>query len=79
MAYIDRLKKTLVRLSAMAVVSAVAACGGSGGATYSVGGQAAGVIGAGLVLRNNGGDSLSVPASGSFASGSAWPRVRPMR
>ena len=45
---------------------------------YTVGGTASGLSGTGLVLRNNGGDDLSVTASGAFtfatplASGSAY-------
>jgi hypothetical protein len=45
---------------------------------YTIGGTASGVAGPGLVLQNNGGDDLSVPASGSFTfatpltSGSAY-------
>lgn len=46
--------------------------------SYTVGGQVSGVAGSGLVLRDDGGDNLSVSASGSFtfataiASGSAY-------
>ncbi len=35
-------------------------------ATYSIGGTVSGLNGAGLVLQDNGGDSLSVTANGSF-------------
>jgi 6-phosphogluconolactonase (cycloisomerase 2 family) len=34
--------------------------------TYSIGGTVSGLVGAGLVLLNNGGDPLSVPANGAF-------------
>ena len=37
-----------------------------GPATYTVGGTTSGLAGAGLVLQNNGGDNLPVPANGSF-------------
>ena len=35
--------------------------------TYAVGGSVSGLSGAGLVLRNNGGDDLAVAANGAFA------------
>lgn len=52
----------------------LAGCGGGGGnggaaappATYTIGGSVAGLAGQGLALRNSNGDSLSVPASGTF-------------
>jgi hypothetical protein len=34
--------------------------------TYSIGGTVSGLSGSGLVLRNNGGDNLSISASGTF-------------
>ena len=40
-------------------------------ASWQVGGTAQGVNGAGLVLLNNGGEQLTVPASGSFAFATA--------
>jgi 6-phosphogluconolactonase (cycloisomerase 2 family) len=46
--------------------------------TYSVGGTVAGLVGSGLVLRNNGGNSLAIAANSSFtfptavASGAAY-------
>ena len=46
--------------------------------TYTVGGSVSGLAGSGLVLQNNGGDDLSIPASGNFtfatalASGAAF-------
>ena len=52
------------------------ACGGGGGGsggggtaaatTYMVGGMVSGLMGSGLVLRDNGGDDLAVSISGSF-------------
>jgi 6-phosphogluconolactonase (cycloisomerase 2 family) len=51
------------------VAGALAACSGGGGggpASYSVGGNVAGLSGTGLVLMNNGGDALSVSAAGPF-------------
>src|SRR5271166_2265023 len=76
---------------AVTLVSAlVAACGGGGGgggnsapppppATYTIGGSVNGLTGSGLVLQNNGGDNLNVPAKASaftfktpLASGAAY-------
>jgi 6-phosphogluconolactonase len=50
------------------VAGLLAACGGGDDtpATYPVGGTVAGLLGTGLVLRNNGGDELAVGADGSF-------------
>jgi hypothetical protein len=55
-----------MRLPLLAVISSacLAACGGS--ATYTIGGTVSGLVGTGLVLRNNGGDDLVVSASGTF-------------
>ena len=50
---------------ALACALSLSACGGGDGDVY-VGGTAAGVTKAGLVLTNNGGDDLAVPVSGSF-------------
>jgi len=64
--------RTVKCLAAMLALGALGACGGGGGGggggdgTYSVGGTASGLGGAGLVLRLNASDSLSVPASGGF-------------
>src|SRR4030066_1394428 len=48
----------------------LAACGGGGGSTtptptgpFTIGGSITGLTGSGLVLRNNGGDDLTVAAS----------------
>src|SRR5258708_6668088 len=68
------------------VASILSSCGGGGGATgfsgasqsYNVEGTVSGMFGAGLVLRNNGGDDLSISANGNFTfqtkvhSGSAY-------
>jgi hypothetical protein len=56
-------------------LSVLAACGGGGyggggggggGYSYTVGGTVTGLNGAGLVLRDNGGDDLAISASGMF-------------
>jgi 6-phosphogluconolactonase (cycloisomerase 2 family) len=59
--------------SALALIASLTACGGGGGggssapATYSVGGTVSGsAAGQRIVLRNNGGDSVTVDGSGSF-------------
>jgi hypothetical protein len=54
------------RVSAALALCTLAACGGTDPPIYKLGGTASGVAGPGLVLRNNGADSLSVPASGGF-------------
>jgi Bacterial Ig-like domain len=56
---------------------ALAACGGGGsliGADATIGGSVSGLSGAGLVLRNNGSESLSVPAAGRFVFVNPVPR-----
>jgi len=56
-------------ISALAVLPA---CGGGGSATtrppvtYTIGGAVSGLSGAGLVLQDNGGDSLTVNGNGNF-------------
>jgi hypothetical protein len=57
------------------LLAMLVACGGDSGssrtppppATYSVGGNVAGLVGSDLVLQNNGGDDLAVSAAGAFA------------
>lgn len=75
----NRLGKISVAASSLAALG-LAACTGSGGigqsgtgisttsgiSTYTVGGTVSGLTGTGLVLQNNGGDSLKVTADGSF-------------
>ncbi len=49
-------------------------CGGdgaSGSQTYTIGGVVSGLSGGGLVLRNNGGDDLSIAGNGRFAFATA--------
>jgi hypothetical protein len=64
-------------LGAAMLALALAACGGGGsliGADATIGGSVTGLSGAGLVLRNNGSESLSVPAAGRFAFVNPVPR-----
>jgi len=66
----------LARAAALALVLVLSltACGGGGGggappppaATHAVGGAVSGLAGAGLVLRNNGGDDLAISDNGPF-------------
>lgn len=46
----------------------LSACGGGGGnsSSYTIGGTATGLSGSGLVLADNGGNSLPVPGNGAF-------------
>jgi hypothetical protein len=60
-------------LAALSAMSVLSACGGSSEPAYSIGGMAVGVNGPGLVLRNNGTDSLSVPATGGFTFATRLP------
>lgn len=57
-------------LLALAMGTVTACGGGSGPSTlikpFTVGGQVSGLTGSGLVLRDNGGDDLSISASGAF-------------
>src|ERR1035441_6441060 len=55
----------LYRMLVIGAVSALAACGGDGAATYSVAGSISGLSGSGLVLQNKGGDDLSVSTNAS--------------
>jgi 6-phosphogluconolactonase (cycloisomerase 2 family) len=79
--------KGRVVLTSAALCVLLSACGGGGGsdgggvapppppppppATYTIGGTVTGLKGAGLVLRNNGGDSLSVTTAGAFTFATA--------
>src|SRR5258707_769667 len=66
---------------------AVSACGGGGGGgdtpasvpnspgvptTYTVSGTVTGMVGTGMVLRNNGGDDKTINANGPFTFSTAW-------
>jgi hypothetical protein len=82
--------KTLLGASLLTLSLALAACsgpgskssgtpgGGGGGSTLTIGGTVTGLTGTGLVLQDNGGDSLAITANGAFtfktalASGSAY-------
>jgi subtilisin family serine protease len=71
-------------IAALAAAALTAGCNGSGSSvsastpTFSVGGTVSGLTGSGLVLQINGGENLSVAASGTFtfttqfASGSTY-------
>lgn len=66
--------RTLCLPFALLATLTLVACGGGGGSssppasppTYTIGGTVSGLTGAGLVLRNIGGDDLSISADGSF-------------
>jgi subtilisin family serine protease len=63
-----KLATTLVMLAGASLLAACGGGGGGGGApapTYSIGGTVAGLTDTGLVLQNNGGDSLSVASGAS--------------
>ncbi|MCK7466824.1 MAG: hypothetical protein MZU91_00860 [Desulfosudis oleivorans] len=53
-------------ICAACLAAMLSSCGSSDGYSYSVGGTVSGLAGSGLVLQNNGGDDLSISASGSF-------------
>jgi hypothetical protein len=60
-------------LAALAIAVLLAGCSGGVGtpgtpppATYTVGGAVTGLAGSGLILHNNGGDSVAVSSAGSF-------------
>ena len=72
--------KRVTIIVAVASMTLLAACGGGGGGgggppppptTYTIGGSVSGLSGSGLVLRNNGGDSLAVAGNGAFTFGAA--------
>lgn len=82
--------RSLRGVAALVFVASLAGCGGGGGdkggtsnpppqpTARTIGGTVTGLTGTGLVLRNNGGDNLTVSASGAFtfatsiAEGSAY-------
>src|SRR6266581_3231307 len=71
---------------ALLVVLFVSACGGGGGGgtstpppnpsgvptTYTVSGTVTGMVGTGMVLRNNGGDDKTINGNGPFTFSTAW-------
>ena len=59
------------------VTNVAVTCTANAAATYSIGGTVSGLSGT-VVLQDNGGDDLSVSASGAFTfAHRAWPRARP--
>ena len=69
-------QKNLGLLSVSLIIGLLSGCGGGGGSTadtttYTVGGSVSGLSGSGLVLQNNGGDSLTVNADGNFTFATA--------
>jgi hypothetical protein len=63
----------LTGISMLFVLISLVACGGGGGGggaaatpTFTIGGAVSGLTGSGLVLQNNGGDSLPISGSGAF-------------
>src|SRR3974390_1276683 len=54
----------LLAISALTGILFAAGCGPN--ASYAVGGTVSGLVGTGLVLQNNSGNSLSVAANGTF-------------
>src|SRR6202521_2076521 len=66
-------RQSIFLLVGVGMIATLTACSGvvvSGGGgcspTYTVGGMVTGLTGSGLVVRDNGGDNLVVPASGPF-------------
>lgn len=66
-------KRSLTGVATLLVLATLAACGGGGGGgaaatptSYTIGGNVSGLAGSGLVLRNNGGDSLAISGNGAF-------------
>ncbi len=68
-----RTRRWVLAAMVMSALSAVASCGGGGGGSdsnpppsYTIGGTVSGLSGAGLILRNNGSDDLSISSNGTF-------------
>src|SRR5271155_649099 len=61
--------KKLLNVALGAAALALSGCPIIGGGSDTVGGTVTGLIGSGLVLQLNGGDSLSFSASATFAFG----------
>ena len=68
-----RPRTALWRIVVLSLLAGLTACSGGGGGssptptgTFTVGGSVSGLTGAGLVLRNNGGDNINISASGNF-------------
>jgi len=66
-------RQSIFLLVGVGMIATLTACSGGGGygggggsTTYTVGGMVTGLTGSGLVVRDNGGDNLVVPASGPF-------------
>src|SRR5882672_4022006 len=78
---------SVARSLSLILLLLVSACGGGGGGgdptptppvppgvptTYTVSGTVTGMIGTGMVLRNNGGDDKTINANGPFTFSTAW-------
>src|SRR5689334_10777444 len=68
------------RLCAAVVLLGLGACAGrtdsnssSPNGNYTIGGSVAGLVGTGLVLRNNGGNDLAINQNGSFTFTNSQP------
>ena len=77
----DRIARTWVHFKASLLLGLLlTGCGGGGDSpapTWTIGGTITGLTGAGLVLRNNGGNDLAVAASGSFTFAGGVPNGTP--
>ncbi len=65
------LKMMAVTIWAVGTVIILASCGTSPGYNYTVGGSVSGMVGSGMVLQNNGGDTLTITSDGSFSFNTA--------
>ena len=79
---------SVARSLSLVLLLLVSACGGGGGGgdtppsppnfppgvptTYTVSGTVTGMVGTGMVLRNNGGDDKTINANGPFTFSTAW-------